>query len=181
MKIIYKEEIKQIIDELIKLKPSIILIDGEDGVGKTTIISPMIVSILKARTFSVDNYLNAPKDGYLDFIDCEKLKKDILSEKTVPIIIEGVMSMLIMEKLGLKPDYSVYVCSQIWYDDWMSDNGNYSKSFNDVVSQTEEKINIIHNAINPNSKWTLSGLRREIFKFTYDNKPFERASSVLIM
>ncbi|MDO8569834.1 MAG: hypothetical protein Q7R89_03655 [bacterium] len=173
---------QQILDELVKLKPSIIAIDGEDGVGKTTNISPMVASALNASAFSTDDYLDKKKDGYVTFVDYEKLKQEIIKvKKSRPIIIEGMMTLLILEKLELIPDYFIYVCSQMWYDEWLGDNGNYSKSFEEIVSETEKRVSIVNEVITPTSKWTLRGFRKEVYQYTYDRRPFEKAQAVLIV
>lgn len=176
------ESKQQILDELVKLKPSIIAIDGEDGVGKTTIISSMIALALNASTFSTDDYLDKKKDGYVAFVDYEKLKQEITQVgKPRPVIIEGMMTLLVLEKLELTPDYFIYVCSQMWYDEWLGDNGNYSKSFEEVVSEIEKRVSIVNKVVNPISKWTLRGFRKEVYRYTYDQNPFEKARAVLIM
>ncbi len=178
----YKERLQKIKNELVELRPPIIAIDGEDGVGKSTIISPSIADDLNAVIFSVDNYLNKKKDGYKAHINCEKLKQEIIrTKKSRHIIVEGVMISLILKKLELTPDYYIYVCNQGWRDEWLGENGNYSKNFEDVVLNIENEVNVISKSINPTTKYTLGDLRKEIYEYTYSENPFKKAQFVLIV
>jgi len=173
---------QEIINKFAELKPSIVVIDGEDGVGKTTKIAPLIATALNGKIFSTDNYLNKNSGGYVDFIDFEKLKREILEvEKNKPIVLEGLMMLLILERLEMFADYYIYAGSNVWVDEWLREGGNYTKTFAEVVLKEEEKVNFVNKAINSALKWKMSGLRKEIYQYTYESNPFKKSHSILRM
>lgn len=171
---------KEIISKLLELRPSIVVIDGEDGVGKTTKVAPLIAIALDAIVFSIDDYLNINSGAYVDFIDYGKLKREILEiEKNKPIILEGLMMLLILERIEMSADYYIYAGSDVWVGEWVGKCGNYTKTFEEVVLRAEEKVNFANDVTNPTEKWSMSGLRKEIYQYTYDRKPLEKASAIL--
>ncbi|MFA5997703.1 MAG: hypothetical protein WC791_04450 [Candidatus Paceibacterota bacterium] len=182
MTTVINNQIQEIINKLVEIKPSIVVIDGEDGVGKTHVIAPLMANALDAHIFSIDNYLDNNKGGYVDFVDYEKLKQDISNVKdSKPVVLEGLMMLLVVKKLGMVADYFLYVGSISWVEEWLGDGGNYEKPLNNVISKIENNVNLISKLINSTAEWKMPKPREEIYQYTYNYKPFENAQAVLIV
>ena len=85
---------------------SIISIDGVDGVGKT-LLSTKIAKELCLSSIELDDFVQENQDGFIDYIDYDRLLDKIISNK--PVVIEGICVLQILNKIQIKPDVSVYI------------------------------------------------------------------------
>ncbi len=101
-------DLEELKDYLSKKTPRIITIDGRDGSGKTH-LSRQLHEALGGTLLSEDKYRSASLNGLFEF-DRLKLIQDIAEGLDVqPIILESCFMLIILKKLGLKPDISVYI------------------------------------------------------------------------
>lgn len=85
---------------------SIVSIDGVDGVGKTT-LSAKIAKELSLSIIELDDFVQENQDGYVNYIDYDRLLKKIVSNKYS--VIEGICVLQVLNKIKIKPDVRVYI------------------------------------------------------------------------
>jgi len=174
----------QLLSKLKELRPSIIGIDGEDGVGKSTKIAPFLSEQLGGAIISLDNYLVKNKGGYVEYLKYEALRNDLLNllEKSQPIIIEGLMFLDVAKKIGIQQDYLIYACCDLWFYHWTEEDGNYNNhgTLEEIIGQEENKVGIIAKVLTPKEPYHMEGMRRELFAYTYGWRPLLKAEAVWI-
>jgi hypothetical protein len=182
IEILNKVDLERFISVFAKQCRGIIAIDGEDGIGKTSAIAPCFAKSTSGGIISVDDFLKKDNSGYADFIDYKALKEKILKEsQSKMVILEGVLLLKILEQLELKPDKFLYATAEDWFLKW----GKYEemgKDFNDIVRDDEYEIDRVDKMINPNKKlpYKLGAFRTEMYKYTFDYKPMEKADEILL-
>lgn len=168
----------ELFSELKKRRPHIVGIDGEDGAGKTTTIAPLIQELLGGTVLSLDNYLEKDCGGYIGHLHYDTLGQDLLDlvKKPELIIIEGVMLLDVLEKMEVNQDYLVYACSNMWLDDWTGEYGNHyeRKTLEEIITHEESTVKLI------NAGYQMKGMRKEIYAYTYNQKPFSKADTIWI-
>ena len=90
--------------------PYLISIDGVDGVGKSTLASNLAEE-LSAKHIEIDSFVKPHQGGYVGHIDYDRLQEEInqAREMLQTVIFEGICVRQILERIGLKPDVSVYI------------------------------------------------------------------------
>ena len=177
------EEVRQFVSKFCDGSPMLIAIDGEDGAGKTTIISPLIAEALSGKIVSVDDFLGKDKKGYADFIGYQALKEKIDDYlKLGPVIVEGIMLLKIFLKIKLKPDKFLYVSSEVWFSEW-EEYRLSGKKIDEIISDTESRITKSEKYLDPEKKdeYRLTSFRKEMYVYTFEYKPMERAGEVLVL
>lgn len=158
----------------------IIGIDGIDGVGKTTLAKN--IEEFGYRRLSVDDFLQKKSGNYFDFINFARMKKISAKLSNKSIVIEGVLLQKILKKLQLIPDYLIYVVNSIWIYDWVQEfQGKYCDlTLEEIISEVETGVNRLKKVTDPGSKpYKMSGLRREIYEYTFKYKPWLTADKVV--
>lgn len=101
----------QLIEE-VKLKhPSIVAVDGDLGVGKTTIAN-QLSTFLQWPCLHLDSYLLRGKSTFVPSIQYKKLYADLKIERG-PIIIEGLCVLAVLKRISVVPDYLIFVIPEI--------------------------------------------------------------------
>src|ERR1051325_4286141 len=96
-------------------------IDGNNGSGKST-LARSLADALACRLFSLDDYLDRNKGGFLAFIDYQRLRADVDEHKEY--VIEGVCLLEVLQRAGLSIDALVYVKRRhlgLWADEYELD------------------------------------------------------------
>jgi len=92
-------------------------IDGIDGCGKSTLARVVAVK-LQRRLFTLDDYLEKDKGGFLEFIDYSRLRSDVSAEDAC--VFEGVCLLHVLRRAELVIDALVYVKRRhlgLWADE----------------------------------------------------------------
>lgn len=164
--------------ELKKKQPHIVGVDGEDGAGKSTKIAPFLAEQLNGTVLSIDNYLEKDRGSYIGYLHYESLCRDLLAlvKKSWPIIIEGIMLLDVLKKIGMSQDYLIYACSSMWYDDWTGEYENHYKrgTLEEIIKHEESITKII------SAKYKMEGMRKELYTYTYKQQPFYKANAIWI-
>lgn len=171
-------------NEIIKLikqqNPRVIGIDGKDGTRKSA-LSKDISTKLDYKVISLDSYINKKKGGYFNFLNFKCLKKDTHLIGDNPYVIEGVMLFKILNVLNIKLDYCIYTTDSVWIYDWTEDYGGkyFNLTLEEIIKSVEEDVNKLNKIINPKEKeYKMKGFRKEIYGYTYQYKPWEKANSI---
>lgn len=92
-------------------------IDGIDGCGKTT-LAKAVAAKLQRRLFSLGDYLDRDKGGFLEFIDYPRLRADVSAEEAY--VIEGICLLHALQRAELAIATLVYVKRRhlgLWADE----------------------------------------------------------------
>lgn len=175
MKTYRLNDIDLLIAELYSHPHDMVVIDGEDGVGKSNRIAPRIANALGSVIIHLDDYLRFPSDTYA--LDLEKLTADIATLKKVdPIVIEGVMAVKPLEQIGCSPFVHVYVEGNMCRKTWTNPHSIHNqKSFQEILLHEEQEIL----RLSPESR--LTTFRKEIIEYHYRYRPFENADYKLVV
>lgn len=176
MKTFQKTEIGSLAKEIRNLNKRIIVIDGEDGVGKSTFVAPIIAKRCNGTIIHLDSYLIKKQDVYklkLDKLlyDIERLKK----QKRL-MVIEGIMTLKVLKDIGIIPDLHIYVESPTANTMWNEEYGIYLQRGLEEIFEYEEKQMQL---ITPNSK--LTPFRKQVIEYHYAYRPFEKADYKLLI
>ncbi len=166
------------IDNIKNAEYNIIGIDGIDGVGKTTLAKEL--EKLSYKRISLDDYLKKKSGEYFKFLDIEKLKSDVANKNN--LVIEGVLLNKVLNFIGIKSNYFVYITDNVWLDDWLEEyGGNYlSMNLEDIIKSVEISVNRINKATNSTAKdYKMDGLRREIYDYSFEQKPWLIADIII--
>lgn len=85
----------------------IIAIDGELGAGKSTFTNE-IAENLSVSVIHVDDFILERSGCYVEALNIDKLKQ-VINELGLPIIIEGVCLLDVLNKLHLTPSYHFFL------------------------------------------------------------------------
>lgn len=94
-------------------------IDGNDGVGKTTLANT-IAPLLNAFVLSLDDHIEKHKDGYVSFLRIGEIQA-ILADQTPPLIVEGVCLLAAAERISIRLSRLVYI-KLISYGEWCDED-----------------------------------------------------------
>ncbi len=102
-------------------------------------------------------------------------------KKKRPLIIEGVMLMKVMSELKIENYYHVYATSNL-ISDWEEYSAYYEKSLEEIIRRDEELTERIEKVVNPTRKTKpkIAGFRKEMYEYTYNFRPFEKANYVYV-
>lgn len=123
-------------------QPNIVSIDGKDGSGKTHLALCLCCRNENFIYFDLDtHYWSSKKLPYVENIDYEMLKNNIcntLSDKEI-VVIDGVCTLSILEKLSLNPKIAIYI-KKIDKLDWWIDGKefNYDLDLEKVLENKRE-------------------------------------------
>src|SRR6267142_1066831 len=87
---------------------SCIIVDGDNGAGKTNCVAPMIANILGATIVSVDKYLLENGAPYLDQIKYDDLLASIIGSSP-KVVVEGLCMLKVIARIKIVHDYHVFV------------------------------------------------------------------------
>jgi chloramphenicol 3-O-phosphotransferase len=87
-------------------KPSLIVIDGTSGAGKTS-LADLIAHRMRGSVLHLDYYLEATPPEF----DKSCLRKHMMEcrRNSWPTIFEGICARAVLKELGAKPDIVIYV------------------------------------------------------------------------
>lgn len=156
----------------------IIGIDGIDGAGKTTLAKEL--EKIGYLRISLDDYLVKKSGEYFKFLDLNKLKKDLKNKEK--LVIEGVLLNKILNTIGVKTNYFIYLTDNIWLNDWLEEyDGKFLlMSLEDIIKSEEILVNRINKVTNPTAKdYKMDGLRKEIYEYSYKQKPWLLADIII--
>lgn len=174
MKVFQISEIQTLADEIKNLNKKITVIDGEDGLGKSTVIAPIIAEACQAHIVHLDDYLIKKQGTYK--LKLDKLLTDINDKiKTEAVVIEGIMPIRILEKINITPDIYVYVEGSSARMNWGKEYGYYlGKTLNEIFDYVESQMQ----RITPSSK--LNTFRKGLIEYHYNYRPFESADYKIV-
>lgn len=175
------KSVEDIISDVCKADFKIIGVDGPDGSGKTTFLTPKLAKITNAQILSLDTYLKKHNDEYFNCLNFIQLASDLAQTKDGSIIIEGILLLKVLEKLGIKTDYMIYVTDNTWLYDWNNEYGQYyNLELDRIITKVEEQCNKINYAFGEKTDFKLKGLKKELYEYSYKYKPIDKANSILI-
>lgn len=134
---------------------SCILIDGDNGAGKTT-LGKQMAKDLGAKLISFDDYLPGDCTAYLQQLNFEALRRDIVSGKS-KVIVEGVCGLKVLARISVRPDYHIFIKRLSGIIGW--ENGAYLGKY----------------AKPPRSEFT-----REIVGYYKEFAPFDKCNEELL-
>lgn len=171
----------KLFNDIDTLKPKVIAIDGYDGVGKTTLAKD--IQRKGYVVVNLDKFLSKKNTGiYFKYLNFVKIKKFISLNQNKKLVIEGVMVFKVLERLGIKPEYSIYLTDSVWIYEWLEEyGGKYSNlTFKEITKIEERDVNKLDKLLNPSKHktYTLTGFRRELYKYTFDYAPWSMCDYV---
>ena len=180
---------KEIFEKLagIEGQPIIISIDGKDGSGKSHLALCLCCRNENFIYFDLDtHYWSSKKLPYVENIDYEMLQNNIrntFSDKEI-VVIEGVCTLSILEKLSLNPKIAIYI-KKLNDSGWWIDG----KEFNYELDLEE----VLENRREVSRKWSeLEGLDQnravksvtdtdisyDIIRYHFRHKPDKKADII---
>lgn len=156
------------IENLSLKSPSIISIDGVDGVGKST-LACKIAEELSFPHLEIDTFVQEQHDGYIDFIDydrlSERIRQTIIANQV--IIVEGICVQQVLKKLSLNSYAKVYVKVIDNYGFWMDQIRFFplDKTADEMIAERKAK------------RFSL-GHVEDIIRYHYTFKPHENTDYI---
>lgn len=172
--IIYWADKEKLASEIISFKPDIIVIDGEDGSGKSNYLAPFLRDRLNGKVVSIDDFLSKNQGGYIEHINYVGLKNAIKSNHIKPLIIEGVQSLDVLKRIGIESNYLVYSCKEQWLREW-TEYYEKNEPIESIIQNVEKQVSII------SPGYRMKGLRYEMYCYTYNFRPFNVACKIIVM
>ena len=156
------------IENLSLKSPSIISIDGVDGVGKST-LACKIAEELSLPHVEIDTFVQDQQGGYIDYIDYDRLSERI-GESAIAnqvIIVEGICVQEVLNKLSLNVHAKVYVKIIDNYGFWIDQIRFFppDKSAEEMIAERKAK------------RFSL-GHVEDIIRYHYTFKPHENADYI---
>lgn len=172
------ERIDDIFEAIKTSNPKIVGVDGIDGVGKTFLAKD--IEKLGYKRISLDDFLKRKSGGYFKFINFELLKK-MVRQSSNRLVVEGILLQKILKELSLATNYSVYMTDSVWIYDWLEEyQGKYcGLTLNEIITNVEREVERLNRVLSPDSKmYKMDGLRKEMYEYSYEYKPWERADVI---
>ncbi len=148
--------------------PSIISIDGVDGVGKST-IACKIAEELSVPHIEIDAFVQEQQGGYIKYIDYDRLGERIVHERisNQTIVVEGICVQQILNKLSLTSDVTVYVKVIDVYGFWTHQMRLFppDKSADEVINERK-------------AKGFPLGHEEDVIRYHYTYRPYENADYI---
>ena len=147
-------------------------IDGSNGSGKTT-LARFVADQLHRRLFSLDDYVDRNKSGFLEFIDYLRLHADVSAEASY--VIEGVCLLSALHRAGLATDALVYVKRRhlgLWADE---DELEVSEPLEDFLANERKLTAMVNREPEENAEL---GLAEEVIRYHYESRPHNAADIV---
>lgn len=145
-------------------------IDGIDGCGKTTLAEAVAAS-LGFRLFSLDDYLEKDKGGFLEFVEYQRLRADVAAEEAY--VVEGVCLLHALQRAELAIDALVYVKRRrlgLWADERELDLHEPLEEF--LKDERELTAMVAGEVV------TDLGLTEEVIRYHYAVRPHNKAHIV---
>lgn len=145
-------------------------IDGIDGCGKTT-LARVVTAKLQCRMFTLDDYLEKDKGGFLDFIDYQRLRSDASAEEKC--VVEGVCLLHALQRAELAIDALVYVKRRhlgLWADERELD---LNEPLEDFLKNERELTAMVSD-----ETVTDLGLAEEVIRYHHAARPYNNADIV---
>jgi hypothetical protein len=83
------------------------IIDGDPGAGKTT-LAKEIARECNAKLVSFDEYLSGNRENYLQQLDYQKLRNDIMAGEG-KVVMEGVCALMVLTKIEVRYDVHIFI------------------------------------------------------------------------
>jgi hypothetical protein len=99
-------DLQALLDDLSRMRPRIIGVDGELGAGKTT-LAMRIAERLNCRHIHVDSFLIKGRSSFLPSIRYERLAQALCGP--APVVIEGICLLAVLERLSVSADWLIFV------------------------------------------------------------------------
>jgi len=184
-------EVESMIRDVIENRGArLVVIDGIDGCGKTT-MTDSLVPKLDAAVIHLDDFVEKNEHGfYLDFIDYEKLAKELeaASSQRRCVIVEGVCALGALQRVGVEADYHVYIKhikelgdGYFWWDKdrlYGSAQSYEEKIDQDAALSKRWSELEAMNGADADDEPVIDGLRRDIIRYHFDFRPDENANVV---
>lgn len=161
-----------VVDALRAMHARRIGIDGSNGSGKST-LARHVAEQLRYRLFSLDDYLERNKGGFLEFIDYQRLQAEVTAESA--FVIEGVCLRTALERADLATDALVYVKRRhlgLWADE---DELEVSEPLDEFLAN-ERKLTAM--VSREPEEATELGLAEEVIRYHYLTRPHYKADIV---
>jgi len=145
-------------------------VDGIDGCGKTT-LAKAVAAQRQRRLFSLDDYLDRDKGGFLKFVDYPRLRADVSAEEAY--VIEGVCLLHALQRAELAIDTLVYVKRRhlgLWADEHELD---LTEPIEDFLQKERELTAMV-----AGEAVTDLGLAEEVIRYHYAARPHNNAHIV---
>lgn len=165
----------------------VIGIDGNDGVGKTTLARKLERSI-GGQVFSLDCYVVENKGAYVKNLNTTRLKHEI-EGLSGGCIIEGVCLRKALRAAEIDADVHVYVKKVATYGYW-HDQGELAceEPVDDQIERLKKEVSLfaqISNRLQPNDEpldesESLTPLREEIIRYHRELLPHMTATCVYL-
>ncbi|HCM0862620.1 hypothetical protein [Vibrio parahaemolyticus] len=168
----------ELIEKIIKIKPTIIWIDGKNGSGKSFLAEKLGLK-LNIPVIHVDDYLITHQNSYVASLKLDELKQTI-GEALRPLIVEGVCLLKVRECLGFENGFDVYVKRMspmgYWADE---DECDISESPEIFIQQQQEilkkfsSLSVIKTTSSCCDDSEFPALTREIIEYHFKYRPHE--------
>lgn len=159
-----------VIEALCAVNARRIGIDGIDGCGKTT-LAGTIAAKFQCRVFSLDDYLEREKGGFLEFIDYQQLHDDVSAEEKY--VIEGVCLLHVLQRAALGIDTLLYIKRRhlgLWAAERELD---ISQPIEDFLENERKLTAMVNGGVSADL-----GLAEEIIRYHYATRPHNKAHIV---
>ncbi len=175
-------EMEHLMDLVSSGNYSVIAIDGNDGVGKST-LADALSKKFGYKHINLDNFLSKKKGGYLKYLNFKNIEAEVRKRSNKKIVIEGVLMKKVLEEINVDPDMFIYISDNVWIYQWSEEyDGEYSKmTFEEIIKDVEDKTNRISRIVDSNPKiYKLNGLQFELYEYAFKCKPWESADLVYV-
>lgn len=120
-------------------------VDGAPNGGKSTFATELCEK-LRFGLLKFDDYIPPnPKGRYFDYIEAEKIGADLQLEaqKQNGVIIEGPCLRAVLDRIGVVPDYVVYVRNGENTEDWIDEDIS-KETYERFVATEDQYLDYVH-------------------------------------